>query len=220
MRLTADLILSSPNFLNPIKERELDLRGNKISVIENLGATQDQFDCIDLSDNEITKLEGFPQLNRLKTLFLNNNRINRIGDLKEALPELETLILTNNRLNNLSDLLPLKQLKKLQRLSLLDNQVTKKQHYRLFVIHHLPKLKLLDFRKIKPKERQASEKLFGNPKQAQSIHEAEAKSQKQQKQRESRNIQKALSQATTLEQVNQLSSQLASGQVPESMDTT
>jgi U2 small nuclear ribonucleoprotein A' len=40
VRLTADLIWKSPHFFNTIKERELDLRGNKISVIENLGATE------------------------------------------------------------------------------------------------------------------------------------------------------------------------------------
>jgi U2 small nuclear ribonucleoprotein A' len=40
VRLTADLIWKSPHFFNTIKDRELDLRGNKISVIENLGATE------------------------------------------------------------------------------------------------------------------------------------------------------------------------------------
>lgn len=49
--------------------------GYKIPVLENLGATLDQFDTIDLSDNEIRKLDGFPLLKRLKTLLLNNNRI-------------------------------------------------------------------------------------------------------------------------------------------------
>jgi hypothetical protein len=53
--------------------------GNKIGAIENLGATQNQFDAIDLSDNEIVKLEGFPPLSRLHTLLLNNNRIARVG---------------------------------------------------------------------------------------------------------------------------------------------
>lgn len=42
VRLTADLIWKSPHFFNTIKERELDLRGNKIAVIENLGATEVQ----------------------------------------------------------------------------------------------------------------------------------------------------------------------------------
>lgn len=40
---------------------------------------QDQFDTIDLSDNEIVKLENFPYLSRLGTLLLNNNRITRIN---------------------------------------------------------------------------------------------------------------------------------------------
>lgn len=40
---------------------------------------QDQFDTIDLSDNEIVKLENFPYLNRLGTLLMNNNRITRIN---------------------------------------------------------------------------------------------------------------------------------------------
>lgn len=40
---------------------------------------QNQFDSIDLSDNAIMILEGFPQLPRLKSLYLNNNRIIRVG---------------------------------------------------------------------------------------------------------------------------------------------
>jgi U2 small nuclear ribonucleoprotein A' len=40
VRLTAELILSSPQYINPLKERELDLRGNKIATIENLGCTE------------------------------------------------------------------------------------------------------------------------------------------------------------------------------------
>jgi len=162
MRLTADLILRSPSYFNPIKEREIDLRGNKISVIENLGATQDQYDCIDLSDNEISKLENFPLLNRLRTLFLNTNRISKIApNLGESLLNLETLILNNNKLTNLSDIDTLAHLPSLRRLSLLDNLITKKQQYRLYIIHKLPHLKLLDFRKIKQKERIEAQKQFG-----------------------------------------------------------
>jgi len=56
--------------MNPVKDYELDLRGYKVPVIENLGATLDQFDTIDLTDNEIRKLDGFPLLNRLSTLLL------------------------------------------------------------------------------------------------------------------------------------------------------
>ena len=44
-----------------------------------LAFLQDQFDTIDLSDNEIVKLENLPYLNRLGTLLINNNRITRIN---------------------------------------------------------------------------------------------------------------------------------------------
>ncbi|GLJ45671.1 hypothetical protein SUGI_0961290 [Cryptomeria japonica] len=163
VRLTADLISKCPQYFNAVRERELDLRGNKIAVIENLGATEDQFDSIDISDNEIVKLENFPYLKRLTTLLINNNRIARINpNVGEFLPKLHTLILTNNRLVNLVDLDPLATLTNLQTLSLLDNIVTKKPNYRFYAINKLKKLRLLDFRKIKQKERLEAEKFFAS----------------------------------------------------------
>ncbi|MCO5554753.1 hypothetical protein L7F22_008287 [Adiantum nelumboides] len=172
VRLTADLILRSPQYFNAVREREIDLRGNKIAVIENLGATEDQFDSVDLSDNELVKLEGFPYLKRLTTLLVSNNRIARINpNIGGFLPKLHTLVLTNNRLVNLGDLDPLAALANLQALSLLDNIVTKKTHYRLYVIHKLPKLRLLDFRKIKQRERQEATARFGS-KEAEALKEA------------------------------------------------
>ncbi|XP_024383472.1 U2 small nuclear ribonucleoprotein A' isoform X2 [Physcomitrium patens] len=161
VRLSADLILRSPQYFNAVREREVDLRGNKIGVIENLGAIEDQYASIDLSDNEIVKLEGFPHLKRLTTLLLNNNRIARINpNIGAALPNLETLVLTNNRLSNLVDLDHLATLKNLQNLCLLDNVVTKRPNYRLHLIYKLPKLRLIDFKKVKLKEREEAKKLF------------------------------------------------------------
>lgn len=61
--------LSSPIFT------EKCFPGYKIPQIENMGATLDQFDTIDFSDNDLRKLDGFPYLARLKCLLLNNNRI-------------------------------------------------------------------------------------------------------------------------------------------------
>lgn len=49
-------------------------------------ALQNQFDSIDLSDNAIARLEGFPKLLRLKVLHLNNNRVNKIGRNLEGVP--------------------------------------------------------------------------------------------------------------------------------------
>ena len=77
VKLTPDIIEGAGQYINPIRDRELDLRGYKIPVIENLGASLDQYDTIDFSDNEIRKLDGFPYMNRVKSLMMNNNRIVR-----------------------------------------------------------------------------------------------------------------------------------------------
>ena len=45
-------------------------------------------------------------------------------------------------------------------LSFLHNPVTSKPNYRLFVIHKFPQLRVLDFRKVKQKERSVFESHF------------------------------------------------------------
>lgn len=164
VKLTPELINQSMQFINPCRDRELDLRGNfhqtnkykytymskifkvrlnlhlhlgyKIPQIENLGATLDQFDTIDFSENDIRRLDNFPFLPRIKCLLLNNNRIVRIAEnLQEFLPNLTSMILTGNNIQELSDLEPLLQFPKLETLSLLNNPVTTKPQYREFVVH-------------------------------------------------------------------------------------
>lgn len=143
MRLTADVARDSPAYINPLRQRELSLRGFKIPVVENLGATRDQYQVIDLSDNDILKLDNFPVLNNLEGLLLTNNRICRIAkSLGKYLTKLDTLILANNKLTNLKDLKPLSDLPHLTHVSLEGNPVTKLPDYRLFVIHRLPNLKV------------------------------------------------------------------------------
>jgi U2 small nuclear ribonucleoprotein A' len=162
-RLTAELILRSRQYMSCIHLYEIDLRGNKIAAIENLGATENQFDSIDLSDNAIVKLEGFPRLSRLKQLLINNNRVTRIDrNVAETIPNVECIILTNNRINNLQDLDPLSSFPKLKMISLTGNPVTTKPSYRLYVISKCKGLKILDFKKVKAQERKEAEKLYPN----------------------------------------------------------
>ena len=47
----------------------------KIPTVENLGATLNQFDTIDFTNNDIRQLDGFPLLPKLKTLYFANNHI-------------------------------------------------------------------------------------------------------------------------------------------------
>lgn len=76
----------------------------------------------------------------------------RIADnLEQCLPNLESLILTGNQIQELGDLDPLASLPKLKMLSLLHNPVVSKEHYRLYVAHKIPQVRILDFRKVKLK---------------------------------------------------------------------
>jgi U2 small nuclear ribonucleoprotein A' len=187
MRLTAGVLLSAPGTLNAVEERELVLRGLKIPAIENLGVTQvcspsaqsgdfsskrspsphnrsqDKFEAIDLTDNEITKLDNMPAMRRLQSLYLANNQINRVADaLGPSLPRLETLVLTNNRISQLAEVESLASIQSLLMLSLLHNPVARKPNYRLYVVHRFPHLRVLDFEKVKRAERIAAAKFFSS----------------------------------------------------------
>lgn len=161
MRLTADLLLRGEHYLNAYDDRELNMRGFKISAIENLAVLQDQFDVIDFSNNDIKKLDNFPVMNRLNAIIMNNNSIVRISpSVGNNVTNLTSLILTNNRIGYLSELQHLSSMKNLQYLSLLDNAVIAKPNYQLYTIYILPSLKWLDFKKITMKERDESKAFF------------------------------------------------------------
>ena len=163
VKITADLMSRSSQFLNPIKEFQIDLRGYKILEIENLTATNDQFGCIDLTDNAITHVNQFPKLIRLRSILLINNRINKIEpNFAMNCPYFENLILSNNKISNISEIDNIASCKTLIRLSLLDNLVTKIKYYRQYVIYKMPNLRVLDFQKVKKKERLAANEFFSS----------------------------------------------------------
>ncbi|XP_029000185.1 U2 small nuclear ribonucleoprotein A' [Betta splendens] len=228
VKLSAELIEQAAQYTNPIRDRELDLRGYKIPVLENLGATLDQFDTVDLSDNEVRKLDGFPLLKRLKTLLMNNNRICRIGEnLERSLPNLRELVLTNNSIQELGDLDTLASVKTLTLLSLLRNPVTNKKHYRLYVINKIPQIRVLDFQKVKLKERQEAEKMFKGKRGAQLAKDiakrtktftpgaaAQIDKRTGPSQAEVEAIKNAIASASSLAEVERLKGMLQAGQIP------
>ncbi|KAL8807914.1 MAG: hypothetical protein Q9182_000380 [Xanthomendoza sp. 2 TL-2023] len=169
MRLTAELIQNSLSYLNPLKERELDLRGHKIPTIENLGVAKDQ-DAIDFTDNDITAISNFPLSPRLHTLLLARNRVNSIqATLANSIPNLTTLVLTSNNVAELADLDPLRNFTRLTHLTLLENPVTRKEHYRYWMIWRCPTIRFLDYQKIKDVERKTANELFGTVKEPSAL---------------------------------------------------
>lgn len=242
VKLTPELIEQAYQYTNPVRDRELDLRGFKIPVIENLGATLDQFDTLDLSDNEIRKIDGFPLLKRLKCLMVNNNRVVRIAEhLEENLPNLESVIFSNNNLQELGDIDPLSTVKTLSSISLLRNPVATKKYYRLYVIHKLPTVRLIDFQKVKLREREAAAKMFKGKKGKQFMAEIGKRTKTfvpgapvaaggaaaagpagekrpmappQSNRHDIQAIKEAIGKATTLEEVERLNRMLQTGQIP------
>ena len=80
--------------------------------------------------------------------------------IASKLPNLESLVLSNNYFRELNQLEPLRHFRKLHSVSLLDNLVTKKENYRLFVIYHVPSLRYLDFIKVRQVERDQARSVF------------------------------------------------------------
>ncbi|KAK3067906.1 U2 snRNP complex subunit [Teratosphaeriaceae sp. CCFEE 6253] len=161
MRLTAELINSSLSYLNPLKERELDLRGHKIPAIENLGVAKDH-EAIDFTDNDIAVLTNFPLSPRLQTLLCARNRVSSLSaGLAKTLPNLHTLVLTQNNVAELADLDGLQGFGKLTHVSLAENPVASKENYRYWVLWRAPQIRFLDFQKVKDAERDKAKELFG-----------------------------------------------------------
>lgn len=135
VRLTPELVGRSPQFVNCLGDRELDLRGNQISVIENLATSNDQFDVLDLTDNIIALLANFPQLRRLKVRPGHSSTpLRTVSCIVPPFPEfplktrwvrpaLQTLLAGNNKIARIGSGFA-KSLPNLESLVLVGNQLT------------------------------------------------------------------------------------------------
>lgn len=151
----------SSNYLNKIIDcYSLNLRNLKIKVFGNTGLLRDQFECIDISDNLVSRLSNISNLKKLSVFIACNNEIEYIEEnFCINIPNLESLVLSNNNISNINSISALKLLKRLKRLSLIDNPITKISNYKNIIIGMLPNLCFLDFQKIS-KEDKVNSKLF------------------------------------------------------------
>lgn len=160
-------------------------------------------------------------MSRLSALLVNNNNISKLGStIGDNLPSLTALILTNNKVSHLSEVDKLAKCKKLEILSLLENPVALKQHYRLFIIHRIPSLKCLDYRKVSKKERDDAKKLFKTPAGNAFLASIQAEGSSTSQQAQSKpvpiqltdsqkaQIKRAIERATTKEEIDAIEMQL------------
>lgn len=152
-----DALQACDSRLNPVGDRERICRNLQIPRIENLALLRDTEEALDLTGNEIQQLEGFPLMRRLLCLMLSHNKISTI-DIETArmLPNLQTLILSHNRISSFDEVEKLSKFENLQFLTLTGNPIAVEKDYRQAVIKKCPKLRFLDYQRVRASERSVS----------------------------------------------------------------
>ncbi|NXA74670.1 DRC3 protein, partial [Thryothorus ludovicianus] len=133
---------------------KLQLDNNVIEKIEGLQSLV-HLVWLDLSFNNIEVIEGLDTLVKLQDLSLYSNRISKIEHM-DTLQELQIFSIGRNNLTILEDVVYLRRLKSLRTLNLSGNPFCREEHYRLFVIAHLPSLVYLDFKLVRGSTREAA----------------------------------------------------------------
>ncbi|XP_053323397.1 leucine-rich repeat-containing protein 72 [Spea bombifrons] len=116
-----------------------------------------------LNHNKIKKITCLTNNYRLSELYLNNNELRDITGYLKHLTSLRILLLNDNYLTKLQvTVMELKGMTSLHTLNLFHNPLAQVSDYRLYVIHHLPSVQLLDREKVTYKEGEAAFKVY-NP---------------------------------------------------------
>lgn len=180
MRLTVEHIRRAPQFTNALLQREIDLRGLCISILDVNAFLhlQDDFDVLNLCNNALTTLDSFPVatgtgssasssspvMKRVNTLIVHRNRIQKVHveNCVLALPEVRYFAADKNNFSAVKDLVFLKYWKKLEVLSLQGNPVWRlnpeglaPEEIRAFLVYLCPHLRLLDNERVTQKDREA-----------------------------------------------------------------
>ncbi|KAH9589181.1 hypothetical protein LSM04_003626 [Trypanosoma melophagium] len=156
MRLTIDMIRRAPQFTNTLQQREIDLRGLGLTVLDEqtLLLLNDSFDVLNLSQNPLVRLEYFPSgggsssssiviatgtsgtveavkkmMLRLQSLIVHRNRLSHVSEptCAAVLPNLRAFLADHNEFRELRDLLFLSHWHELEILSIEHNPVTLKE---------------------------------------------------------------------------------------------
>lgn len=129
---------------------------SEISGLDNLVMLQK----LDLGKNFIKQIKNLHTLSCLTHLSLEHNKITSFGNI-ESIKSLMELYLYNNNLAQIKDIQLLKSLNKLIILDITGNSLVQSQDYRLFVVYHLKKLKVLDGLPIDPNEQNSAREMYG-----------------------------------------------------------
>ena len=139
----------------------------------------------------------------------------------------------------MADIEALSKCSNITMLSFLHNPVAAKPNYRLFVVHKFPMLRVLDFRQVKLKEKEAAKSLFKSKKGKDQLEDIEKSAEKRARTftpgapltngtsnnmkpgisskltpQQIKDIKMSIERATSLEDIERLNHMLRTGQVP------
>ncbi|KAH8584896.1 U2 snrnp-specific A [Cryptosporidium sp. chipmunk genotype I] len=141
---------SNINSIDYSEVKELVLDGVKLRELtqqdsEFLGRFS-ELQYLSLNATGLQRLDNFPLLENLKVLEIQDNHISGGLDILRNYKNLRCLLLGGNKIRDFSELIVLKELPKLETLSLLLNPIAEKnsESYRSIVFETLPNLQILD----------------------------------------------------------------------------
>ncbi|KAJ3285947.1 Leucine-rich repeat-containing protein 9 [Borealophlyctis nickersoniae] len=137
---------------------ELSLENNEIETIDPLTSLT-SLTKLDASNNRIEAVESASNFKSLMLLSLENNFLTNLKPFARMATLMEFYI-GNNSISILLSIFPLKELPRLIILDLTGNSVCQVTNYRLFIIFHLARLKILDGAGISAKEQSAAKEVY------------------------------------------------------------
>lgn len=175
MRLNIHLVRRAPQFTNTLLQREIDLRGLRLSSLDEnvLVLLDNNFDVINLTSNALTTLEYFPtasaanhqslKMDRVVSLIVHRNEIRRLStpSCVLALPNVQNFLADKNQIAAVRELCCLRYWKKLEVISLEENPIWdsnaenfSEEKIRAFLVFLCPKLKLINYERVLEADRE------------------------------------------------------------------
>ncbi|XP_077979278.1 leucine-rich repeat-containing protein 72-like [Glandiceps talaboti] len=114
-----------------------------------------------LNGNKLRRINCLKFNYRLAELYLENNQLVDISGAIQHLTSLHTIMLQRNQLTKLEE--TVKEFKKMQALKVLNlfsNPLAQEKEYRLYVIHHVPSVELLDRAEVLKEERDKAGQIY------------------------------------------------------------
>lgn len=181
MRLNIEMLRRAPQFTNTMLQREIDLRGLNISMLDANALLQlyNSFDVVNLSNNSLATLDSFPSashqvgesrknfMTRVSTLIAHKNKIQKVSveTCVRALPAVKYFYADFNSFATACDLVFLHFWDQLETVSLQGNPVwysnpegLSEEEVRAFLCFLCPKLRLINNNRVTQKDRAISEK--------------------------------------------------------------